>query len=477
MGGEIEESRFTPEDFHRFSRALKTETETLRQWLRDGRIVDESPRMGLELETWLVDEAGCPAPCNAQVLEDLPGQPLAPELAQYNLELNTAPRPLAGRPFSATAAELSALWDRLRTAAAAHACRPAMIGILPSLRQQDLGLERMSGLRRYQALNDQVLLLRNRRPIELAIDGPEPLHVSGGDVMLEAAATSVQLHLQVSPRHAARLYNASTLASAATVALAANAPRLFGRRLWEDTRIPLFEQAVNVGPPHQGHAGPLPRVTFGSGYARDALYNFFVENRQHYPVLLPVTSGEPPSRLPHLILHNGTIWRWNRPLVGFTGDGRCHLRIEHRVMSAGPTIADMMANAAFYYGLVYGLLQEERPVEAVLPFTAHEHNFHAAARHGLGAMMRWQGGVERPLHALIGDELLPLAERGLRWLNVAAEERHRYLDIIGERLRSGRTAAAWQEAWLQRRGMDPCGLTRAYVERQESGEPVHSWDV
>jgi len=477
MGSEIDESRFTRDDFHAFARRLKAETETLRQWIREGRVADETPRIGLELETWLVDAAGRPAPRNAEIMGALPDEPLAPELARYNLELNTAPQPLVGRPFSALAAELSALWDRLRAAAAQHGCRPAMVGILPSLHPEDLVLERMSGLKRYQALNEQVLLLRNRRPIHVDIDGPEPLRLTRGDVMLEAAATSVQLHLQVSPRHAARLYNASLLASAATMALAANSPRLFGRRLWEETRIPLFEQAVEVGPLHDGHAGPLARVTFGSGYARDALYNFFVENRQHYPVLLPVALSEPPSRLPHLVLHNGTVWRWNRPLVGFDADGRCHLRIEHRVMAAGPTIADMMANAAFYYGLVHGLLRQERSVEALLPFTALEHNFYSAARRGLEASVRWVGGTDKPLAGLIADELLPVAERGLEWLDVAADERRRHLGIVRERLRTGRTGAAWQEAWLHRHGRDLSRLTLAYMARQESGEPVHTWDL
>jgi pimeloyl-ACP methyl ester carboxylesterase len=222
VGSEIDETRFSREDFHRFGQRLKEETETLKRWLQSDFMVDEPPRMGLELETWLVDRAGRPAPVNAHVLRNLQDPLLTPELAQYNLELNTDPRPLAGRPFSATGEQLTALWDRVAAAAGAVDCQSAMIGILPSLRESDLCLERMSGLKRYEALNEQILQLRNRRPIEVDIEGVEHVRLLHDDLMLEAAATSIQLHLQVAPRHAARLYNASVVASAASVAPAAD---------------------------------------------------------------------------------------------------------------------------------------------------------------------------------------------------------------------------------------------------------------
>ncbi|WP_258867928.1 hypothetical protein [Alkalilimnicola ehrlichii] len=272
-------------------------------------------------------------------------------------------------------AQLSALWQRTNAAAEASSARLGMVGILPTLKPEHLCLERMSNLQRYRALNEQVLLLRNRRPLDLDIEGEEVLRLTQGDVMLEAAATSLQLHLQVSPATAQPLFNASVLASAITVAVAANSPFLFGRQLWEETRIPLFEQAVAVMPLHGGHAGPYARVSFGSGYGRDCLYGFFVENRQHFPVLLPVVLDEPVERVPHLRLHNGTIWRWNRPVIGFNEDGRPHLRVEHRVMAAGPSVPDSVANAAFYYGLVFGLAKSEEGADARLPFAIAERNF------------------------------------------------------------------------------------------------------
>lgn len=470
MGSEIEETRFSREDVAAFQERLRDETDLLGDWLRDGRLEDAPPRTGLELEAWLVDRQFRPAPVNAAVLDALPDAALSPELAQYNLELNTTPRPLAGRPFSSLLAEMRALWDQVDAAAQASQARLTAVGILPTVTEEDLCVARMSGMRRYQALNDQVLALRNQRPLEVRIEGDrESVHLRHSDVMLESAATSLQLHLQVSPARAARVFNASVAVSAATVAVSANAPLLFGRLLWEETRIPLFEQAVAVG-----DTGPLARVGFGSGYARDPMYGFFVENRQHFPVLLPVHLDEPRERLPHLVLHNGTVWRWNRPLVGFDDQNRCHLRVEHRVMSAGPTLADITANAAFYYGLAQALADWREPVESRLPFQQAERNFYAAARHGLAARVTW---LEHrgALRELVLQRLLPEAARGLREAGVDPEEAEAQLGVIRSRVETGRTGAAWQRAWIERHGRDLQGLVAAYLERQADGRPVHEW--
>jgi gamma-glutamyl:cysteine ligase YbdK (ATP-grasp superfamily) len=477
MGNEITDSQFSRDDFQTFAARLKAETELLKRWWKTGQLAQEPPRIGFELETWLVDAQGRPAPLNAQVMARANDPLLAPELAQYNLEINGTPRLLAGAPFSALQAELEARWAGLREAAGAFDSRIAMIGILPTVKNEDLSLERMSRLKRYEALNEQVLLLRNRRPLRLDIQGEEPLSVEHEDVMLESAATSLQLHLQVTPQDAPKLFNASVMASAATVAVAANSPFLFGRRLWEETRIPVFEQAVAVGPLHGGHSGPLARVGFGSGYGRDALFGFFIENRQHYPVLLPVLMDAPVEQLEHLRLHNGTIWRWNRPLVGFGADGRPHLRIEHRVMAAGPSILDMVANAAFYYGLAFALAETLEGADERLPFPVAERNFYAAAQHGLAAEITWFGGERVELRQLILKELLPLARRGLAGAGVADHEAERYLDIMTARVSSGITGAAWQLAYVNRHGRDFAGLVRDYLQHQESGLPVHQWPV
>nr|WP_274600097.1 glutamate-cysteine ligase family protein [Halorhodospira abdelmalekii] len=429
------------------------------------------------MEAWLIDAHGMPASISDRVLAAVTDDPhIEHELALFNLELNTAVHPLAKTPFSALHQELEQRWQRARTAAAAAEAQIALIGILPSATEETVTLEQMTPSPRYSALNEQVLALRGSRPLTLEIEGTERISTRRHDVMLEATTTSLQLHLQLPATRASAYFNAAIALSAVTVAAAANSPFFFGRQLWAETRIPVFEQAVAVTRLEPNSAGALARVGFGSGYARDALHGFFVENRQHHPVLLPVLHDTPPSALAHLRLHNGTIWRWNRPLVEPSEDG-CRLRLEHRVMAAGPTIQDVLANAAFFYGAVAELAEMERPLIERLPFHVAEQNFYRGARYGLAAEIEWLDGWYGRIDELILERLLPAARRGLARAGVAEEQIHTYLPILEARVTSGQTGAAWQTAWAARYGNDMPGLTRAYLECAASGEPVHCWPL
>jgi len=353
-----------------------------------------------------------------------------------------------------------------------------MIGCLPTVMPEHLHLGTMSSSNRYQALNREVLQQRQGRPLHLDILGQEHLVLDHFDVMLEAATTSFQIHLQVPLAQATSAMNASIVASAATVATAANSPYLFGKELWEETRIPLFEQAVAVGGFAGAAFGPVRRVSFGSGYARESLMEFFEENLQHYPVLLPVDYSARSSRqLSHLRLHNGTIWRWNRPLLGFDDGGVPHLRIEHRVVPAGPTMLDMFANAAFYYGLVESMMRDWPTLTTDISFASARDNFYRAAQHGIKAHMHWRGDQRPVLRSLILSELLPRARQGLAYLQMDDDDIERYLGCIERRVETGQTGAMWQRAFVEKYGRDWVALTQAYLERQHSGEPVHEWTL
>ena len=378
---------------------------------------------------------------------------------------------LAGRGIETLAGDLHQVWRQTEDAANQLGASLVSIGILPTITDEMLSLTNMSSMHRYQALNEQVLRLRQGRPIRLAISGHESLVAEHRDVMLEAAASSLQLHIQVPMSEAVRYYNAAIVASAPLLAAAGNSPILFGKRLWEETRIPLFEQAVDVG------GGSLSRVTFGSSYAGESLEEVFLENQEQYPLLLPLVMDDVSQRLAHVRLHNGTIWRWNRPLIGFDDDGTPHLRIEHRVLPAGPTMSDMTANMALFYGLAENLAHESRPPESRLPFDAARANFYRAARHGLDCEVRWLDGSNRPLQELTLEELLPRAAQGLEHLGVDAELASRLLAIIEARVRSGQTGAAWQRRFVERHGMDCAALTKAYRVWQSRDEPVHNWTL
>ncbi len=476
MGQEIGRSRFTEVDFRAFRARLKEETALLGRWLREGRVGGAGTTIGLELEAWLVDGCGRPAPCSDRFLERIRQPRVENELALFNIEVNTETHALAGAPFRALHQELSARWSHAQVVAGGLGCAPLLIGILPSLVEDDLCLAHMTPSPRYAALNEQVLALRNREPLVLDIAGSERYTTQRSDVMLEAATTSLQLHLQVPPDRIAAYFNAAVALSAPSVAVAANAPYLFGRRLWAESRIPLFEQAVACTHVESQGAGALARVGFGSGYARDGLYGFFVENRQHHPVLLPELLDTAPEELAHLRLHNGTIWRWNRPLVEVV-DGRCQLRLEHRVMSAGPTPEDVLANAAFFYGAVADLAESEPQLPRRLPFQVAEQNFYAAARYGLNAEVEWLDGWYGPVRELVLERLVPAARRGLARAGVAEAEARQALGVLQARVESGQNGAVWQQAWVERYGKDMPALTCAYRELAERGEPVHRWPV
>jgi gamma-glutamyl:cysteine ligase YbdK (ATP-grasp superfamily) len=293
--------------------------------------------------------------------------------------------------------------------------------------------------------------------------------------MFESATTSFQIHLQVPLDQAVRAYNASVIASAATVAVSANSPFLCGNDLWAETRIPLFEQAVEVGGYEPASRGPMRRVTFGSGYLSQSIFECFKENLDHYPVLLPEVFDTPAEEFNHVRLHNGTLWRWNRPLIGIENN-KHHIRIEHRVIPSGPSVIDAISNAAFYYGLAAHLMTSETPPESLLPFDQARDNFYAAAKSGFDAQVIWLDGNKFNVRTLLLNTLIENAAEGLRLLGVDSKDIDTYLEIIRKRTESKLNGATWQRQFVKRYGKNMQALTSAYIDRQNSGEPVHTWD-
>ncbi len=472
MGQEITQSSFTTQDFAEFQRRLVAETKLLQQWMDDGLLETAEPMAGSEIEAWLVDGQGLPAPVNQAFLEDMNDPMVVPELSKFNVELNTQPRHYGAGMFERMHAELADLWQRCDSAARLHGAHMLMIGILPTIQQSALCLSNISSMQRYQALNEQVLHMRNGKPLRIDIRGRQHLLISHEDVMLEAATTSLQLHLRVSAREAAKAYNLSKIVSAPMVALSANSPFLFGHDLWDETRIPLFEQSVAVGA-----SGYSRRVTFGIRFAEYSVMECFNANRDRYPVLLPQLMDEPIEQLAHLRLHNGSIWRWNRPLVGYDEDGRPHFRIEHRVAPSGPSTLDVIANSAFYFGLIIEYLATEQDPGKCLPFLRVKEDFYHCARSGLDAQVTWLHGQTGNVAALILQELLPTAQQGLYRMGVSAAEVEYWLGIVRDRVVSRQTGARWQRAWVSANGEDFSGLTQSYMVNQLSGRPVHQWAV
>lgn len=477
MGDEIPTSHFNAKDLEVFTNRLHEETRRVGEWFENNDFAFEQKMFGYELEAWLIDKNFQPSPINESFLQQLKNPLVVPELASFNIELNSLPQRLENCIFKNMKHTLQATYDQCRSQAQLLDSELLMIGVLPTVKERDLSLKHMSNSLRYRALNEQIFRLRNGRPLNINIQGEEHLLTTHRDVMLEAATTSLQLHLQIPPHLATRYYNAAIIISGAMVAATSNSPYLFGKQLWEETRIPLFEQAVSIGGNENSDEGGLKRVSFGTGYAKNTLMECFIENLEYYPVILPVLFDEPCEKLAHLRLHNGTIWRWNRPLIGFDDEGNPHLRIEHRVIPAGPSIIDTVANAALFVGVVKSLVDDPHPPEQALSFQNAKHNFYTAARSGLKANLHWIDGKQWQAKDHILTHLLPLAHSGLERLEVNKDDIQLYLGIIEQRISSGQTGTNWQQRYTATYGHDMQAMTAAYAWRQQQGKPVHEWSI
>lgn len=476
MGQEINSTLFNADYFDRFHQKLTVETQRLRELIEQKQFSELPPTAGFEIEAWLINDDMQAAPNNVSFLKNL-NDPLAfPELAKFNIELNGVPKRLAADVFSVLHKNLLATWG--------ESCRYAkkldnhilIIGTLPTLKPSSMTLSNMSDMNRYRVLNEQILKARGK-PINLDIVGVEHLKFDHHDVMLESAATSLQLHTQIPLAQAHHFYNASIIASAAIVASCANAPFLFGKNLWHESRIPLFEQAIETGGYGGAIHGPLRRVSFGSDYARMSIMECFQENLEHFPILLPELFDGPIENFEHLRLHNGTIWRWNRPLIGFDADNTPHIRIEHRTPSAGPTIIDSIANATFYYGLSMNLCIEIMANGIPLAFTQAKDNFYQAARFGLDSNIVWLDGKKHNLQKLILIDLLPRARAGLQALKIDPADIDTYLTIIEQRIASKQTGSQWQRQFMQQADASLQSMTHTYLRHQYSEVPVSQWKI
>ncbi len=478
MGSEIPEIQFSDVEFDQYKQRLRKETALLASWFKNGSLQNQGKTIGLELETWLVDHNHIPSACNETFLKDLNHPLVVPELSKFNTEVNADPCQVDTNVLTQLFGQISDLWKLIQQASSKCQKKMLLMGTLPTLKNDMLNLDSMSDLERYRAVNQQILKLRKGKPLRLDIKGREDLDVSHDDIMLEAAGTSLQIHLQSEPDKAHSYHNAALIASAAIVAICANSPFLFGQDLWDETRIAVFEKSLSL-PGFQNIDGDIiRRVTFGSGYVRRSLLECFLENLDSFPILLTVIYDDEIDKLCHLRLHNGTIWRWNRPIVSRDNTGFCSVRTEHRTPAAGPSIVDVIGNIAFYLGVVEGITAMEKHAEDLLPFKKAHDNFYAAAKWGLDASVHWFGGKTMRLSELCQEELLPLAKSGLERLNIDQSDIDFFLcEVIGERIKSRQTGASWQRAFVAKHGKNFPELIKEYFNNQESGKAVYQWRV
>ncbi|MDA1194523.1 MAG: glutamate-cysteine ligase family protein [Planctomycetota bacterium] len=480
-----------PEELRRFERRLIADVDALERLLAMDVFEQGVTRIGVEQEFFLIDEHGRPAPRAMEVLEILggDGSVYQTELARFNVELALPPVELTADCFSQIESQLRREMGIIRTAAAKQGVDVVAIGILPTLGWEHLTLDYMTPSPRYAALNRRVSAMR-RGEFRIHIRGTDILHATHDNVMLEAFNTSFQLHLQVAPDEFAKTYNAMQLATALAVAASGNSPLLLGNRLWEETRIALFRQSVDTRTDVDLKRGSRPRVLFGDEWVKSSVLELVRDDVSRFRVVLPMDDGEPmPAnviaaggipRLGALALHNGTIYRWNRPCYGVV-NGVPHLRIENRPMPAGPTAADSMANAAYLFGLTRGLVSEYGDVAARMAFHDCKANFYNAASTGLRSALHWLDGRSHSADELI-LYTMPLAAKGLREYGVSEADANRLLDIISDRVSAGQTGARWMiDGYNRMRAVMPQdealqSVVLDYLDAQKSGRPVHLWD-
>jgi hypothetical protein len=491
MGQQVEARVFSREDRQRYRQKVRSCLDVFARMLAESRFDADRRSVGLEIELNLTDEAGDPALTNARVLDRVADPDFVTELGQFNIEINIAPRLLSDGVLCEFEETIRASLNHADERAREEGDHMMMVGILPTVTEKLLNADVLTANPRYELINQQIFAARGE-DLEINIGGVERLSTFADSIAPEAACTSVQLHQLVDPEDFSRHWNAAQAIAGVQVAIGANSPFFFGKELWRETRIALFEQSTDTRPEELKAQGVRPRVWFGERWIT-SIFDLFEENVRYFPALLPVCEDEDPvevlargdvPQLHELKLHNGTIYRWNRPVYDVVR-GRPHVRVENRILPSGPTVVDILANAAFYYGLVRTLADEERPIWSQMSFSAAEENFHLGARDGIEARVYWPGVGHVPVAELVLRKLLPMAYEGLDRWGIDPADRDRLLGVIERRCVELRNGATWQTRQFHHLYEDQRleradalrEMTLRYREHMHSNVPVHDWPL
>ncbi|HWF87856.1 MAG TPA: hypothetical protein VN659_03450 [Pyrinomonadaceae bacterium] len=471
-----------------FMKALLEDLCALAYMVDEGYLESDVTRIGAEQEMFLIDRYLRPAPISLEVLKQTHDARLTTEVARFNLEANLTPLKLDDDCFSRLEQELVDVIELARSSAATQGADVLLSGILPTLQKSDLTLDNLTPVARYHELDRGVIRLRGG-PLAIHIKGLDELHLTHDNIMMESCNTSFQVHFQSNAKEFANHYNIAQAITAPVLAAAVNSPLLFGQRLWQETRVALFQHSTDERSRPQLARNQPTRVSFGDRWLEHSVIELFQDQIVRFrPIMISEPDDNPfevlarggTPLLSALRMHNGTVWRWNRACYGVT-EGVAHLRIENRALPSGPTIVDEIANAAFFTGLMVALPHAYGEIANRMVFDDAKMNFFRAARHGLDAQFQWIDGQSHTATSLILRQLLPLARQGLSSSHVASEDIDKYLGIIEERTRSGQTGARWIMKSVSAKGNSASTdggrrrLTVAMLANQKQGQPVHRW--
>ncbi|MBT28251.1 MAG: CBS domain-containing protein [Thalassobius sp.] len=481
----------TQEELNGFTRNLLKDVQALERMLNEDLFDKEEIKIGAEQEICLIDENFKPAPRSMELLKQLKHPSFTTELAKFNLEANLKPVPFKDDCFTRMETELNDLLNILKNAAKGMDISPVLTGILPTIRKFDLEENNLTPIDRYYALIEAIEKLRGK-VYELRLEGVDELNIKHHSALVEACNTSFQVHLQVAPDDFVEKYNTAMAIAAPVMAISSNSPMLFGKRLWNETRIALFQQSIDTRVTGEHLRYTSPRVTFGNHWLKSSILELIREDIVRFKVLLMSDVEEDVKRCldegitPKLIalnIHNSTVYRWNRPCYGISPNGKPHLRIENRILPAGPSVIDEVANSAFWLGLMNGLGDVYPNLTRRFEFDDAKSNFIKAAKLGLGSKYYWVDQQTINDTELIEKELLPIAREGLAKAGVHKSEIDKYLDIIAERNETHRTGSRWiLESYSKlvknsSKEEATTALVASMLRNQNNSTPVSKWDL
>lgn len=451
-------------------------------------------RIGAEQEMCLIQKKSFKAaPIALEIIEILKDNPwLDTELAKFNLEINLDPRVFTGSALKDMENETKDKLNAIKKELAQFQSDILLTGILPTLHKNDLESHNLTPRERYKLLVESLSAQLLGQAFELRIQGIDELLLRSHTPLLEAANTSFQVHLQIDPDHFVPYYNIAQALTAPVLGISANSPIVFGRRLWHESRIALFQQALDVRTTHEHMRERSPRVNFGSDWVHHSILDIYREDIARFRSLIypetnenameAVLEGKIP-KLSALQVHNSTVYRWNRPCYGISDTGKPHLRIENRVLPAGPTVADEIANAALWLGAVVGCVKEWGDIRGKMSWEDVRDNFEKAARFGIDSKFTWFKDKKITVTDLVKEELIPLAKEGLAAQGIHSNDIDFYMDIISQRAKLHLNGARWQlRAFTKLKketSMDEAitVMTSAIYENQKLGKPVHTWEL
>jgi CBS domain-containing protein/gamma-glutamylcysteine synthetase len=451
-------------------------------------------RIGAEQEMCIIQKKSFKAaPIALEIMDLLQDKPwLDTELAKFNLEINLDPRVFTGSALKDMEEETNEKLQIIKTELAHFQSDILLTGILPTLHKNDLESHNLTPRERYKLLVESLSAQLLGQAFELRIQGIDELLLRSHTPLLEAANTSFQVHLQVDPENFVTYYNIAQALTAPVLGISANSPIVFGRRLWHESRIALFQQALDVRTTNEHMRERSPRVNFGSDWVHNSILDIYREDIARFRSLIypetnensmeTVLAGNIP-RLSALQVHNSTVYRWNRPCYGISDTGKPHLRIENRVLPAGPTVVDEIANAALWLGAVVGCAKEWGDIRKKMSWEDVRDNFEKAARFGMDSKFTWFKDKKITVTDLVQHELIPLAKEGLASQGINSGDIDFYMDIISQRAKLNLNGARWQlRAFTKLKketSMDEAVtvMTSAIYENQTLGKPVHTWEL